>query len=656
MNARSPMIAAMVITCVLALPAEEGRCWIPGGTPVCTAPNWQIQPVIIPDGAGGAFISWFDCRINASNSNIFTQRIDPRGAPLWKMNGAEVCMAPERQYNPIIVKDSEDGAIIAWMDFRLGGADLFAQRVDADGTMLWGRDGSIVNVMRDHQIDPTPVAVGDEWGGAIFAWADETQESDGTRKTDIYAQRLAGNGGYMMWHQFGLPVCTSGGFQIDPVITTDGEGGAIVAWLDKRGGYYADVFAQRLTPAGGKLWQDNGYPVCQTLPDQRGLRIISDGEGGAIFVWYDYTNGSFDIAASRLNGDAHPLWAVNGIAVTSLPEQQRYPSLCSDGAGGCIIAWEDDRHGSIDIYAQRVDAEGNICWPAEGVPINVLGFDQVQPELAPDGAGGAIIVYTDYSEIDFPAICADHVSSNGERLWPQSAVVNISSANKFTPRVAPDGAGGAIVSYGDDRSGSTDIFAQRISPLGALVAAFLQSYSAVSDGRLIRVSWTLAEEDAGAEFRILRADGGSGAYRDVGGIVERAGRSYRFIDRALEPGGSYRYRADITEGGRRRTLFETDSVEIPAAPLTLHQNHPNPFNPATEIRWYLPERGLVSLGIYDAGGTLVRSLHEGPLEKGSHAAIWDGRNDRGERVSSGVYFCRLRAGRETLTRKMILMK
>jgi hypothetical protein len=90
---------------------------------------------------------------------------------------------------------------------------------------------------------------------------------------------------------------------------------------------------------------------------------------------------------------------------------------------------------------------------------------------------------------------------------------------------------------------------------------------------------------------------------------------------------------------------------------TLAQNYPNPFNPSTSIEFTLRDRTRVSLKVYDVGGRVVRSLLEGERAPGEvHRVTWDGRNDAGESVSSGVYFYRLVANDFTQTRKMVLLK
>jgi len=103
------------------------------------------------------------------------------------------------------------------------------------------------------------------------------------------------------------------------------------------------------------------------------------------------------------------------------------------------------------------------------------------------------------------------------------------------------------------------------------------------------------------------------------------------------------------------TDIASSAENTPAAPY-LSQNWPNPFNPATNMRFGLDRPGHVRLGIYDARGGLVRTLVDGRLGEGTHEAVWNGKDSAGRPAASGVYFCRLTAGEHVFTRKMILLR
>jgi len=94
----------------------------------------------------------------------------------------------------------------------------------------------------------------------------------------------------------------------------------------------------------------------------------------------------------------------------------------------------------------------------------------------------------------------------------------------------------------------------------------------------------------------------------------------------------------------------------PPSGLFLSQNYPNPFNPETYIDFVLPSELQVSLKIYNIKGQVVTTLLKERVDAGVHTVRWDGRNDSGEKVSSGVYFYRFTAGERSFVKKMVLLK
>jgi len=129
-----------------------------------------------------------------------------------------------------------------------------------------------------------------------------------------------------------------------------------------------------------------------------------------------------------------------------------------------------------------------------------------------------------------------------------------------------------------------------------------------------------------------------------------------FRDVECEPGATYRYRVDVKDEAGRRPLFETDLISMPILQLTLYQNCPNPFNPSTTIKYYLPGKARVAVEIYDISGRRLAQLVRKEEEGGSHAVEWNGLDDRGSSVASGIYFYRLTAGKETISKKMALLR
>jgi ligand-binding sensor domain-containing protein len=98
-----------------------------------------------------------------------------------------------------------------------------------------------------------------------------------------------------------------------------------------------------------------------------------------------------------------------------------------------------------------------------------------------------------------------------------------------------------------------------------------------------------------------------------------------------------------------------DGMAFPAS-VSITGNFPNPFNPSTTITFTLPSAGRVELSVYSATGQKVRTLLSGPLAAGTHSAVWDGKDDSGKMVSSGIYIARACSGRQVAGHKMLFMK
>jgi hypothetical protein len=197
--------------------------------------------------------------------------------------------------------------------------------------------------------------------------------------------------------------------------------------------------------------------------------------------------------------------------------------------------------------------------------------------------------------------------------------------------------------------------------LGADIATGIVAASFAVEVRVgsVDLLWGLPV-DAGLHFHIARAPlsrDGEGSYTRIAeNVAVSADGLLRFSDSAVVPGERYLYR--IRSAADPDVVFTGAAVYVPVTQAGLDQNYPNPFNPDTRIVFFVPDGNpsTVSLAVFNVRGQRVRTLVSGPRSGGRHIATWDGRDDRGESVSSGVYFYRMTQPGFEQTRKMLLMK
>jgi hypothetical protein len=200
----------------------------------------------------------------------------------------------------------------------------------------------------------------------------------------------------------------------------------------------------------------------------------------------------------------------------------------------------------------------------------------------------------------------------------------------------------------------------------------LASFSAASTSEGVTLNWRTETEVNNVGFSVYRSNTREGDYTKIG-FVEGHGSTpvandYYFNDKTAEAGRTYFYLIESidVEGNKERS----DSISITFTPqpkvalptrFALRQNFPNPFNPETWIPFQLPKDSDVVVEIYNLNGQIVRTLSLGKVPAGYYnerrnAAFWDGKSDSGEKVSSGVYFYRLKAGDYSAVKRMVVVK
>ena len=827
----------------------------PGGVPLCSASGNQYFYGGADDGMGGVVVVWIDER--SGSQQIYAQKIDTTGFIYWASDGINISPSALYPGEPNVIPDGAGGVFITWADYRNGSNDIYVQRVDADGDLLYGDAGMPVCLYGGDQY--APKIASDRHGGAVIAWQDQRSAME------IYAQRID-DAGTILWDTAGVAVCTAGGYVYDLQVISNAGGEPYVAWTDQRYGYN-DVFVQYLDLSGAPVWQIDGVSVCDDAGSyyyKNAPKIVADGLGGVVVAWWDYRGDTYNVYGQHVAWDGARAWGPKGKMLVPAYSFEGPFSMISDGFGAIILGVDlyPGENTKLDIYAQKVDVDGNLLWGARGVPVSLAESYQYATKLTPDGSGGAIFAWEDYRPDDMnsdiycqrigasglwgnpePEIlsCADVPADQGGwvrittgaspldvageqngifgyNVWrlidsggPLAASANaawsstVDRSKLFTLLSDPTTAVGVRIGAGDaivlglpegdwesvgfwfatrdtvyniavptrndstetgvplevfivtahtsmagvfvasepDTGYSVDNLAPGVTPgfagsetaspaglqltwtantasdiwkynvyrgdneffvpdetslLGATlgtglhddtwvkaynyfyklvavdrhgnmgpeallrpedinVGTLLQSFVAVLSGSAVKVSWTLSEFDEDVAFSVLRSEA-SGSFEEIAApVISREGLSFTMSDGAVEPGTTYRYRVNVVEESGARTLFETDELSTPAMPLTLHQNHPNPFNPSTTISYYLPGAGPVTLEVYDSSGRLVSRLLDGVTqERGTHSIGWRGLDGSGRSVSSGVYFYRLRSGKETISKKMVLLR
>jgi hypothetical protein len=306
----------------------------------------------------------------------------------------------------------------------------------------------------------------------------------------------------------------------------DGSGGAYALYEDHIGG---NIYAQKISPEGKLLWGEKGILLGRNENHcylHSMLEIGSISTGGVIVTWPDFitepeftflryvvildSNGDIiwqkavesygpasngpgditqfrtkivrapnsifgDICLNRTNSYRNNAWqggdvllGLNKVGGKPIGE----PFVASDGTGGAIISWRDLRNsgsGQANIYAQRIDAEGNKLWKTEGVNVTLTSLNP-RNSMVSDGLGGVIISYSFRDDDNSQERRLQRVDPDGRTLWPENGLI-LNHSVMDSQDMAADGQGGVIIGWGVRVSflKAEKAFIQRIDSIGSVL-------------------------------------------------------------------------------------------------------------------------------------------------------------------------------------------
>ncbi|MCB2203323.1 choice-of-anchor D domain-containing protein [bacterium] len=418
--------------------------WQQDGVQLSAPTAGQRLAGIVSDGSGGAFIAWWNR--GGGDSDIFMQRIDSSGSARWQSGGITICDAEGRQEWAEMISDGRGGVIITWHDTRGGNNDIYAQRVSRAGAARWDANGVVVSAADGDQSYPQLAT--DQNGGAYVAWMDRRTEDD------IYAQHVRSNG-TTGWEE-DLPVCVEPNRQVAPKVVPYGAASVAFFWQDYRlGPTTSSLYLQVIDSLGGRLYQSD-YEVSQSENAQSGMFLTDDGEQGALAVWTDYRQGVSEgnVYMRRIAADGTVIGDF-GNALCDVGDTQERATMISDGNGGGFAVWQDRRNTfDYDIYMNRISAQGLTNYPAwnnhGGVLVVKHDNNQLGPQVIESGPGYALICWYDGRTLDGQAdIYAQRVAWAPSMAFPDTVDFGIQKLGLTaydTVRVFNEGATPMIIS------------------------------------------------------------------------------------------------------------------------------------------------------------------------------------------------------------------
>jgi ABC-type amino acid transport substrate-binding protein len=367
-----------------------------------------------------------------------------------------VANTPQNDTEPLAISDGAGGSI----QIFFSGNNVAVQKITASGNIAWGGTANpkLLIENADSQDKGDLQGVSDGNGGVFIAYALYT---GGVENGEIYLQHFdaAGNN---LWGSQGTKITNTPAVDdFYPTLCADGAGGAIVGWHSDNLVNNVQMMAQRCNSAGVPQWAANGLQVC-TAPGLRVGGLVTDGAGGAICIFSDSRNDpdasyensdeitNLDIYAQRLNANGQRLWAENGIAFCVADGYQSTDEIFVDGLGGAFaIVYEYDfETETYTQFVQRINNAGQPQWANKGV---LVATDETTAiTLVADGTGGAVILsYSILPDKEHFAYQTQKITPAGALAWGAGGktLTEGDVDEKFKPIVIHDGLGNFIYAF-----------------------------------------------------------------------------------------------------------------------------------------------------------------------------------------------------------------
>nr|NIR49359.1 hypothetical protein [candidate division KSB1 bacterium]NIR71290.1 hypothetical protein [candidate division KSB1 bacterium]NIS24820.1 hypothetical protein [candidate division KSB1 bacterium]NIT71726.1 hypothetical protein [candidate division KSB1 bacterium]NIU25455.1 hypothetical protein [candidate division KSB1 bacterium] len=389
---------------------------------VLDKPGNQRAPLIATDGKGGAIVAWDE------DNGVFANWVDRFGFRQWGNDGVRITPVGRIALVTNIISDGEGGAVIVWEDLthaREVGTEvidiieneMFVQRVDSSGQLLWHPSGVAVRTKIDSTTAFNFEMVTSDHEEFIVVWTEDRRHPyPQSLPLDFFAQKIDLDGN-LLWQENGALITVDGGLvNVRRRVVTDGAGGFLLARFGEGNG---NTVVERISSEGELLWQPGGVPV----NTGGAFDMDSGGQGGAVVAGVYFPGGGIvQVRVQRISPNGELLWGESATVVTDGADLDTSPHIVSDGHYGAYIYWDaKDLNGERKGFLQHIDDSGTILWSPIAVRFNVTST--IHPFFISDLQDGMILLAIDFfgtSEGQFWAVKADF---DGNLGWTEQGVL-----------------------------------------------------------------------------------------------------------------------------------------------------------------------------------------------------------------------------------------
>ncbi len=626
---------------------------------IYNATSAQVMPKTAVASGGDSYIAWLD---NTQGTYYtYLQRLNVMGTAVWA-NPVIVSDNPTETWTSEwdIDADAEGNAVLTFQDTRLGTSNVVVYKISPAGDFLWGDDGIMLS--NDTSTDygnMAPVVLCLTDGRTVVGW----QRMSTKTATVLQCLSLTGE---LLWGAAGISFSSTTISYTWPQLLESDNGNVLLKYFEDSGPVWAPtrkILVQKLNETGIALWTTPTYAsnLGGISAWTQLFSIVSDGIGGMILVWHDdrlAENISYSYV-QHVAVDGSVTMPANGIKVsTENGFHQFYPKVAFDTALQEIYVVWNRLNGSQSMWSlfmQKISLNGELLWAGNGMEIVPIGNNPTFPISAGKMDSGIVFIFA-YGPVSGNDLVANLkafcTNPAGQAVWA-GGLVNIATSNtqKLHYNCAISGQQWAVITW-EDGGGPSNTYAMRINYNGTLGISYPVPFNLTAQVTGTSVHLTW-------EFpETFIPPTGYKVYRN-GTLITQLNDVMMYDVAGLPYGEWTFYVTALFEGGVESAPSNSVTVNITgiddpeniSIPLSLNIS-PNPF----QKQAYFAIKGMNStaptqLFIYNIKGQLVQQTSFSG--KSETAWIWDGKDMNQSDVHPGIYLIRICTDSKSLVTKIL---
>lgn len=434
----------------------------------------QETPKISYDDSGNLYCSFFSYENN--NYNMRLQYFDWVGNYLWSESGSMVSdhtsMSWLTDYD--LTVDNYDNAILVFSDYRTSALKPYIYKISSNGDDVWGSDGLFLSSSEsDFEASPVCAVLSDN--SVVTTWQRELPD-----RIELPFQRIGSDGEYL-WDMTGEVLASENEENYTwPQIVAVEDSKFIVVWCKDTGPYYAPIrhiYAQKFDQFFNQMWEED-VPITTAggISAWTHPKVKSDGMGGVLVDWYDDRDEDniFEIWTQRVDGSGEIMFDENGLELTTLESNNHaYPhSVYLSESNQYAYAWTEfnSSQTQFGIYSQLITAQGELLWNDSGFELLPVNSINKEPIALRETDEGFIMIYSEnFAENSLNNyIKALSIDTDGNEVWDSPTVISAVGSEKMHYNVSKIKYDQIVTTWQDNRTTPTKVYAQNIHMNGSL--------------------------------------------------------------------------------------------------------------------------------------------------------------------------------------------